>query len=124
MPERTYTLYVVKLHEDARERVLGSMTRGDRMRVDRRMPCVYVGYTSRSPAERLARHRAGGRTSSGVVREHGVGLLRSLTRGRRRMASEEEALAAEAALAEELRSRGYAVYGKHGDRLHLSRRGY
>jgi hypothetical protein len=40
------------------------------------------------------------------------------------MKSEDGALKAEAALAEELREQGYAVYGRHGERLHLTRRGY
>jgi hypothetical protein len=55
------------------------------------------------------------------VRDHGVGLLKSLYRDRNplRATSEEDALEAEAAFAEELRDRGYAVWGEHGKPLHL-----
>ncbi len=122
--DRTYTLYVVKLHEDARERVTASLDRYDRSRVNPKLPCLYVGYTSGTPKRRLEKHLSGDRVGSSIVRDHGMGLLKSFTRGRRRLRSEEDALTAEAALAEELRDQGYAVYGRHGDPLHLSRRGY
>jgi hypothetical protein len=122
--DRTYTLYVVKLDEDARKRVMASLDRYDRSRVNPKLPLLYVGYTSSTPKTRLEKHLSGDRVGSSIVRDHGVGLLKSFTRGRRRLQSEEEALAAEAALAEELRERGYGVYGRHGERLHLSRRGY
>jgi predicted GIY-YIG superfamily endonuclease len=121
---RTYTLYVVKLHEGARERVMASLDRYDRSRVNPKLPSLYVGYTSSTPKRRLEKHLSGDRVGSSIVRDHGIGLLKSFTRGRRRLQTEDEALEAEAALAEELRERGYAVYGRHGERLHLRRRGY
>lgn len=122
--DRTYALYVVKLDENARVRVMASADRYDRSRVNPRLPCLYVGYTSGTPKRRLEKHLSGDRVGSSIVRDHGMGLLKSFTRGRRRLRSEDEALAAEAALAEELRAQGYAVYGHHGERLHLTRRGY
>lgn len=120
---KTWRLYVVKLHEDARERVLARMRRLDRARIDRRLPLVYVGVTALSPRERYERHRAGGVTSAPIVRDYGVGLLESLYRDRNPLdaVKEEEALDAEAALAEELRDRGYAVWGEHGKPLRLDR---
>ena len=114
----------MKLDEDARKRVMASLDRYDRSRVNPKLPLLYVGYTSGTPKARLEKHLSGDRVGSSIVREHGVGLLKSFTRGRRRMKSEDEALAAEAALAEELREKGYGVYGRHGERLHLTRRGY
>jgi hypothetical protein len=122
---KTWSLYVVKLHEDARERVLGRMPPLARSRIDRRLPCVYVGVTALTPEERYARHREGGLTSASIVRDHGVGLLKSLYRDANPLSatSEEEALTAEAALAEELRDRGYAVWGEHGKPLGLSSHG-
>lgn len=124
MGKKTWRLYVVKLHEDARERVLARMRRLDRTRIDRRLPLVYVGVTALSPKERYARHREGGVTSAPIVRDFGVGLLESLYRDLNPLdaASEEEALDAEAALAEDLRDRGYAVWGEHGKPLDLDRR--
>jgi hypothetical protein len=122
---KTWSLYVVKLREDARERVLTRMRPLARSRVDRRLPCVYVGVTALTPEERYARHREGGLTSAPIVRDHGVGLLESLYRDVNPVSAttEEEALQAEAELAEELRDRGYAVWGEHGKPLGLDRHG-
>lgn len=126
--DRTYTLYVVKLDEDARKRVMASLDRYDRSRVNPKLPALYVGYTSSTPKRRLEQHLSGDRVGSSIVRDHGIGLLKSFTRGRRRMQSEDEALEAEATLAEQLREQGYAVHGRHGERLDLrrdrTRRGY
>ena len=92
-----------------------------RSRIDRRLPCVYVGVTALTPEERYERHREGGMTSASIVRDHGVGLLESLYREANPLSatSEEEALKAEAELAEELRDRGYAVWGEHGKPLSI-----
>jgi hypothetical protein len=118
---KTWSLYVVKLREEARERVLGSMPRLARMRIDRRLPLVYVGVTALTPKERYAKHREGGITAAHIVRDYGIGLLESLYRDRNPLpaTTEREALEAEAELAEELRDRGYAVWGEHGQPLDL-----
>ncbi|MGH2662797.1 MAG: hypothetical protein ACRDH8_08300 [Actinomycetota bacterium] len=118
---KTWSLYVVKLREEARERVLGRMRPLARSRIDRRFPLVYVGVTALTPEERYARHREGGMTSAPIVRDYGVGLLESLYRDRNPLPAktEKEALEEEAALAEELRDRGYAVWGEHGKPLTL-----
>jgi hypothetical protein len=120
---KSWKVYVVKLHEDARERVLARMPRLQRMRIDRRLPPVYVGVTAQTPKVRYAKHKAGGITSASIVRDHGVGLLESLFRDRNPLdaKTEAKALEAEAALAEDLRDRGYAVWGEHGQPLHLDR---
>lgn len=55
--KRKWSLYVVKLHEEARERVLARMQPLARFRINRRLPCVYVGVTALTPEERYARHR-------------------------------------------------------------------
>ncbi len=118
---KTWSVYVVKLREEARERVLGSMPSLTRMRIDRRLPMVYVGVTALRPKERYAKHREGGITAAPIVREYGVGLLESLYRDRNPLPAktEAEALEAEAELAEDLRDRGYAVWGEHGKPLDL-----
>ena len=63
---------------------------------------VYVGETSKSPASRFREHKAGGRTSSPIVRAKGKRLRKDLV-GRSRT---------EAALARKLRRRGYDVPNK------------
>jgi hypothetical protein len=118
---KTWSLYVVKLREEARERVLARMRPLARSRVDRRLPCVYVGVTALTPEERYSRHREGGLTSAPIVRDYGIGLLESLYRDHNPLpaTTEADALRAEAELAEELRDRGYAVWGEHGKPLRL-----
>ena len=118
---KTWSLYVVKLREEARERVLGRMRPLARSRINRRFPLVYVGVTALTPKGRYAKHLEGGITSAPIVRDYGVGLLESLYRDRNPLpaTTEEEALESEAELAEELRDRGYAVWGEHGKPLSL-----
>jgi len=41
-------------------------------------PCVYAGETGRTPEERLATHKAGGRTASNIVFHYGRALLPQL----------------------------------------------
>jgi hypothetical protein len=84
--------------------------------------CLYVGETGLRPEERLARHKAGGRTSAGVVRRYGIRLRPDLTRGIGPFPTRVEAQAAEARLAEELRLKGYAVFGGQGRTFALGRR--
>lgn len=62
---------------------------------------VYVGATRKTPAERFREHRAGGKTSSGVVRRRGRRLRPDLSRG----------FADEKQLAASLRRRGFSVRG-------------
>jgi predicted GIY-YIG superfamily endonuclease len=121
--KKQWSVYVVKLREEARERVLGAMPSLQRRRIDRRLPLLYVGVTALSPKRRYAKHREGGITAASIVHEYGVGLLESLYRDRNPLpaATEAQALEAEAELAEELRDRGYAVWGEHGKPLDLDR---
>ena len=121
--DKRWSVYVVKLREDARERLLGSIPSLQRQRIDRRLPLLYVGVTALTPKRRYAKHKEGGQTAASIVRDFGVGLLESLYRERNPLpaATEKEALAAEAELAEELRDRGYAVWGEHGRPLQLDR---
>jgi hypothetical protein len=106
---RQYSVYVVELDSAA---CRGGTWKG----------CLYVGETGLHPQERLARHKAGGRTSAGVVRRHGIRLRPGLTRGIGPFRTREEAEAAEARLAEKLRLRGYAVFGGQGRTFAFRRR--
>lgn len=77
-------------------------------------PAVYVGETGLTPAERFARHQAGGMTSSPTVARHGVALRPDLSVGVGPFDTRQEAEAAELALAERLRARGFDVHGGQG----------
>ena len=69
----------------------------------------YVGMTGLTPEERLANHKAG-RKAAGVVRRCGVRLVPRLYEHLNPM-TYEAACAMEKQLAEELRQRGFDVFG-------------
>ena len=71
----------------------------------------YVGMTGLSPEERFENHRQG-KKAAGIVRRFGVRLVPRLYRHLNPMTFG-EAKAAEPALAEELRRRGFLVFGGH-----------
>lgn len=73
-------------------------------------PCVYVGRTGLSPAERFAKHRQGIKANS-YVRRYGIRLLPALYRRFANM-PRAEADRMEAQLAVTLRRHGYAVWQK------------
>ncbi len=71
----------------------------------------YVGMTGLTPEERFANHKKGIK-SAGVVRRFGERLVPKLYAHLNPMTFE-EAAAMERQLAEELRLRGFRVYGGH-----------
>ena len=71
----------------------------------------YVGMTGLAPEARFANHKAGVK-DAGIVRRFGERLVPRLYAHLNPM-TYEEAKAAEPRLAEELRQRGYLVYGGH-----------
>lgn len=72
--------------------------------------CLYVGMTGHDPEERFANHKAGHKANR-FVRDFGIRLMPELYAGLNPMAFE-DAVAEEAALADRLRSAGYAVWQK------------
>ena len=71
----------------------------------------YVGMTGLTPEERFANHKAGIK-DAGVVRRFGVRLVPRLYAHLNPM-TYEEAVVMEARLADELRGRGFQVFGGH-----------
>lgn len=71
----------------------------------------YVGMTGLTPEQRFANHKAGIK-AAGVVRRHGVRLVPVLYEHLNPMPYE-EAVRMEARLADELRARGFQVFGGH-----------
>jgi predicted GIY-YIG superfamily endonuclease len=71
----------------------------------------YVGMTGLSPEERFANHKAGIKAAR-VVRKHGVRLVPLLYEHLNPM-SYGEAVHMEVQLADELRARGFQVFGGH-----------
>jgi predicted GIY-YIG superfamily endonuclease len=101
-----YSLYVIELSRDVRAEV-GFARRNHACREDK--PCVYVGQTALTPEKRFAQHRAGYK-SNRYAHRYGVRLRPKLVADRGPFATRDEALEAEAALAERLRRRGYGVW--------------
>ena len=71
----------------------------------------YVGMTGLTPEERFANHKAGVKDAS-VVRRFGVRLVPRLYAHLNPM-TYQEAVRTEAELAEQLRARGFQVFGGH-----------
>ncbi|RPJ69983.1 MAG: hypothetical protein EHM24_16960 [Acidobacteria bacterium] len=92
---RHYSVYVVYLRDPRRDGKAG----------------YYVGMTGLTPDERFANHKAGVK-AAGVVRRFGERLVPRLYEHLNPM-TYAEALDAEPRLADELRERGYQVFGGH-----------
>ncbi len=75
--------------------------------------CVYVGYTSKTPEERLAQHLEPPTTFKKTVVTHCGGQLRPDLAPQRPYRSVESAKKVESRLADDLRERGYTVFGGH-----------
>ena len=110
-----YQVYVVELSkkvftENARFRAANPQFNGV-------LECLYVGMTSKTPAERLIQHKTGYRNSKGhnlsasIVRKYGTYLRPSLYNHiNLKPMTQEEALKMEEKLAWDLRRQGYAVW--------------
>lgn len=78
---------------------------------DPKKPCVYVGMTGLTPAERFANHKAGIQAAS-VVKRYGIRLLPEMFAHLNPMPFN-AAVAMEKDLAEDLRRCGFTVAGGH-----------
>ncbi len=78
-------------------------------------PCIYVGYTSKTPEDRFQEHLSGarnrrGRLYSPVVRDYGKYLQPRKYERYNPMDTKEEAMEKERDLAEKHRRNGYTVW--------------
>lgn len=115
MPRATYRVYVVELSkrvftENWKFRAANPQFNGT-------LECLYVGMTSKTPAERLQQHktgyinRKGHKLSANLVQKYGIYLRPSLYEHLNvKPMSHVEALAMEEKLAWDLRRQGYAVW--------------
>ena len=97
-PQRRYRVYVIELDD------LGPRRNPD-------LPWVYVGYSSKTPRQRFAQHRVGGRLASNVVTRHWVKRRPDLYGHLPAFRTRPEALQAERQLRQELLDKGYSVRG-------------
>jgi hypothetical protein len=115
MPKVTYRVYVVELSkkvftESWKFRAANPQFNGT-------LECLYVGMTSKTPAERLQQHKTGyinqkgHKLSANIVQKYGIYLRPSLYEHLNvKTMNREEALAMEEKLAWHLRRQGYAVW--------------
>jgi hypothetical protein len=115
MPGFTYKVYVVELSkkvftENYRFRAANPQFNGV-------LECLYVGMTSKTPAERFKQHKAGTKSKKGyklsayLVQKYGSYLRPSLyDHINLKPMTRQEALLMEEKLAWDLRRKGYAVW--------------
>lgn len=115
LPKAVYQVYVVELSkrvftENRKFREANPQFNGV-------LECLYVGMTSKTPAERLKQHKTGyinkkgHKLSANIVEQYGSYLRPSLYNHiNTKPMTRQEALAMEAKLAWELRKKGYAVW--------------
>src|SRR5690554_5762059 len=114
MSKREYSVYVIELSkkvfsENARFRNANPQYNGA-------MQCVYVGMTSKTPAERFEQHKTGyinkkgHKISANIVERYGKYLRPSLYNHLNPIKTQKEALEMEKRLALELRRQKYAVW--------------
>ena len=115
MATSKYQVYVVELSkrvfsENARFRAANPQFNGV-------LECLYVGMTSKTPAERFRHHKTGQKSKKGfnlsstIVRRYGAYLRPSLyDHLNQKPMTRQEALKMEEKLAWDLRRKGYAVW--------------
>jgi hypothetical protein len=115
VPRSNYQVYVIELSkrvftENYRFRAANPQFNGV-------LECLYVGMTSKTPAERFKQHKTGYVNAKGhnlsayFARKYGAYLRPSLYEHlNEKPMTRDEALAAEAKLTLELRRKGYAVW--------------
>jgi hypothetical protein len=115
LPRLTYRVYVIELSkkvftEDWKFRAANPQFNGV-------LECLYVGMTSKTPAERFKQHKTGyvnkkgHKLSANIVQKYGAYLRPSLYEHLNlKPMTREHALAAEEKLAWDLRKKGYAVW--------------
>jgi len=107
-PAPHHSVYLVELDPKVREKRKHQRLNPD---ADPDRLCLYVGMTGLAPEERFENHKAGYRASP-AVRDYGIQLLPEWTEDLNNLPYD-EAVEAEAHLAEILRQEGYFVVGGH-----------
>ncbi|PKK82364.1 MAG: ribose-5-phosphate isomerase [candidate division Zixibacteria bacterium HGW-Zixibacteria-1] len=108
-----YHVYIIKLDEGF---ALTRAAREANPEMDADKPCIYIGYTSKSPEARYEEHITGCRSKKGFplysrkVRRWGVCLLPEMYEDYNPIRSRERAMKLEKKLTEKFRRRGYTVW--------------
>ncbi len=114
MPKTQYYVYVIELSK--RVFTENKKFREANPQFNGVLECLYVGMTSKTPAERFIQHKTGyinkkgHKLSAAIVEKYGLYLRGSLFNHIPPMNTQEEALRMEETLALELRRKKYAVW--------------
>lgn len=101
-----FSVYVIRLSKEATKQPQFVKANPE---YDRRKPCVYVGSTALTPAQRYCNHVTK-KTGSKWVKEFHDGLHQTLTDRQPKYATRREAEFAEFVLAMRLRNKGYGIW--------------
>ena len=113
--ETNYSIYVIELDKSILEL---KKFREENPNYIEGKPCVYVGYTSKTPEERFEQHITGAKNKKGYsiyskkVKKYGLRLKPRLYNSHNPIKSQDEAMKMEVKKARRLRKRGYAVWQK------------
>ena len=112
MPE--YSIYVIELDKSILK--LNAFRKENPDYVEGK-PCVYIGYTSKTPEERYRQHITGTRNKRGPlysrkVKKYGLRLKPRLYSSHNPIQTKQEAMDMEIEKARRLRKRGYGVWQK------------
>ena len=112
MKKNEYSIYVIELDKQVLKHKKFKTVNPN---YNPKKPCVYVGYTSKSPEVRFEEHISGARNKKGrlfntFAKKYGKRLKPRLFRVHNPMSSAEEAKAMEKEKARRLRKRGYGVW--------------
>jgi predicted GIY-YIG superfamily endonuclease len=113
--ETEYSIYVIELDKKILEL---KKFRDANPAYNPEKPCVYVGYTSKTPEKRFEQHTSGAKSKKGAriyskkVFKYGIRLKPRLYKSHNPMRTQEEAEDMEKEKARRLRKRGYGVWQK------------
>ena len=112
MARTKYCVYVIELDK---EFALTRRAREANPEQNLDKPCIYIGYTSKTPEERFQEHITGARNARGplysrVVHRYGKCLQPRKYEKYNPIDTREEAIEMERKLAEKYRRRGYTVW--------------
>ena len=115
MTKSIFSIYVIELDKSILDL---KKFRKANLEYEEGKPCVYVGYTSKSPEERYEQHKTGARNKKGhpiyskKVKKYGFRLKPRLYKSHNPMKTQDEAMKMEIEKARRLRNRGYGVWQK------------
>jgi len=102
-----FHVYVIELDPEVQK---SGKFRKANSRMNRTLPCFYVGQTAKNPEARFRQHIKGGRLSNSFARRYGRRLRPELYRKYNPIPTRKDALELEKYLSGKLRAAGHGVW--------------